>query len=74
MEFETILYEVEDRVATITLNPPGAPVQRPHPPLWLGGNSARTRDRVARWGQGGGATPARLTRVALLGPLDLLRF
>ena len=28
------------------------PVQKPHPPLWLGGNAAIVRDRVARWGQG----------------------
>ena len=28
------------------------PVQRPHPPLWLGGNSNIVLDRVARWGQG----------------------
>jgi probable F420-dependent oxidoreductase len=28
------------------------PVQRPHPPLWLGGNSKVVLDRVARWGQG----------------------
>lgn len=28
------------------------PVQRPHPPLWVGGNASVVRDRVARWGQG----------------------
>ncbi|MDG2028801.1 MAG: LLM class F420-dependent oxidoreductase [Acidimicrobiales bacterium] len=28
------------------------PVQQPHPPLWLGGNSRLTRRRVAAWGQG----------------------
>jgi len=28
------------------------PVQRPYPPLWLGGNSRVARDRLARWGQG----------------------
>lgn len=27
------------------------PVQRPHPPLWIGGNSKLTRRRVARHGQ-----------------------
>ena len=27
-------------------------VQKPHPPLWLGGNSKRTLDRIAKWGQG----------------------
>lgn len=29
-----------------------APVQRPRPPLWVGGNSARARARVAAHGQG----------------------
>jgi probable F420-dependent oxidoreductase len=29
-----------------------APVQLPHPPLWVGGNSKVAFDRVARWGQG----------------------
>lgn len=28
------------------------PVTRPHPPMWLGGNSRLTRRRVAEWGQG----------------------
>jgi probable F420-dependent oxidoreductase len=28
------------------------PVQRPHPPLWVGGNSRRSRRRVARFAQG----------------------
>ena len=28
------------------------PVQRPHPPLWIGGNSAVARDRAARLAQG----------------------
>lgn len=28
------------------------PVQQPHPPLWFGGNSRRSLERVARWGQG----------------------
>jgi probable F420-dependent oxidoreductase len=27
-------------------------VQKPHPPLWLGGNSKRSMERIARWGQG----------------------
>jgi probable F420-dependent oxidoreductase len=34
------------------------PVQHPHPPLWVGGNSALARDRVARWGQGWAPTRA----------------
>lgn len=29
-----------------------APVQLPHPPLWIGGNSAAARARVARFAQG----------------------
>jgi probable F420-dependent oxidoreductase len=28
------------------------PLQLPHPPIWIGGNSARARDRVVRVGQG----------------------
>lgn len=28
------------------------PVSQPHPPLWVGGNSAVARERVAAWGQG----------------------
>jgi alkanesulfonate monooxygenase SsuD/methylene tetrahydromethanopterin reductase-like flavin-dependent oxidoreductase (luciferase family) len=28
------------------------PVQKPHPPLWLGGNAQAVRERVAQWGQG----------------------
>jgi probable F420-dependent oxidoreductase len=28
------------------------PVQQPHPPLWVGGNSSLSRERVAKWGQG----------------------
>ena len=44
------------------------PVQRPHPPLWLGGNARLVRQRVARWGDGwnpligGGAVLARTAR------------
>jgi probable F420-dependent oxidoreductase len=44
------------------------PVQKPHPPLWLGGNASVVRDRVARVGQGwapmvgGGATLSRTAR------------
>jgi probable F420-dependent oxidoreductase len=34
------------------------PVQQPHPPLWLGGNSMRVRERVALWGQGWAPTIA----------------
>jgi probable F420-dependent oxidoreductase len=43
------------------------PIQKPHPPLWLGGNAAVVRDRVASWGQGwapllGGPVLTRTTR------------
>lgn len=34
----------------VALSP--APVQRPHPPLWLGGNAKVVRRRVAEWGHG----------------------
>ncbi len=49
----------------VTLTP-GA-VQKPHPPLWLGGNAKVVRDRVAAWGQGwapllGGPVLSRTTR------------
>jgi probable F420-dependent oxidoreductase len=53
------------------------PVQIPHPPIWIGGNSARARQRVADYGQGW--TPilandvlARTTRTAPLPDLDAL--
>jgi probable F420-dependent oxidoreductase len=47
------------------------PVQRPHPPLWVGGNGHRSRQRVARLGQGWtpllkDAVQARTTRTAAL--------
>ena len=34
----------------VTLSP--APVQRPHPPIWLGGNAPIVRRRVAEWAGG----------------------
>jgi len=54
------------------------PVQRPHPPLWVGGNSALSRERVARWGQGWApmqASPefASVTRTAAMNSDDALR-
>jgi len=47
------------------------PVQRPHPPLWLGGNSRLTLDRIARWGQGWAAMvgPPQLARSARTAPI-----
>lgn len=38
------------RAFNTVMQPP--PVQKPHPPLWLGGNAQVVRERVARWGQG----------------------
>ena len=53
------------------------PVQTPHPPIWVGGNSARARQRVAEYGEGW--TPimaddvlARTTRTAPLPDLAAL--
>ncbi|MCH2173360.1 LLM class F420-dependent oxidoreductase [Myxococcota bacterium] len=37
------------------------PVQRPHPPIWIGGNARRARRRVARYGQGWIPFPASAT-------------
>jgi probable F420-dependent oxidoreductase len=34
----------------VTMSPP--PVQQPYPPIWLGGNAAIVRRRVAQWGNG----------------------
>ena len=43
-----------------------APIQLPHPPLWVGGNSKIAFDRVARWGQGWAPMqgPAQLARTS----------
>jgi probable F420-dependent oxidoreductase len=54
------------------------PVQRPHPPIWVGGNSARARQRVADYGEGwtpivGGDVLARTTRTAPMPDLATLR-
>jgi probable F420-dependent oxidoreductase len=54
------------------------PLQRPHPPIWVGGNSARARQRVADYGDGwtpiiGGEVLARTTRTAPLPDLPALR-
>jgi probable F420-dependent oxidoreductase len=47
-----------------TANP--KPVQKPHPPIWIGGNSRLARRRVARYAQGWMpfAAPAALARTA----------
>jgi probable F420-dependent oxidoreductase len=39
-----------------TANP--RPVQQPHPPIWIGGNSMLSRRRAARYGQGWNPFPA----------------
>ncbi len=59
-----------------TANP--RPVQEPHPPIWIGGNSARARARVARCGQGWSPFPtpaamAATARTAALETVDDLR-
>lgn len=55
-----------------------APVSRPHPRLWVGGNSRIARDRVARWADGwapmlgGGEVLARTTRTRAIASDDEL--
>lgn len=54
------------------------PVQQPHPPIWIGGNSARARQRVADQGQGwspilANEVLARTTRTAPLPDLPTLK-
>ena len=53
------------------------PLQRPHPPLWIGGNSKMARERVARVGEGWSPIlhderMARTTRTAPLPTLEAL--
>ncbi len=62
-------------VPEIVLRP--RPLQRPHPPIWIGGNSARARQRVADYGSGwtpilGGEVLARTTRTAPIPDLATL--
>jgi probable F420-dependent oxidoreductase len=59
-----------------TLTRPG-PIQQPHPPIWVGGNSRRARQRVADYGEGwtpilGGDVLARTTRTAPIPDLPTL--
>lgn len=54
------------------------PVQRPHPPLWLGGNSSSAIERAATWGSGwaplrGSALLARTTRTPVITSEEELR-
>ncbi len=48
------------------------PVSDPHPPIWIGGNSARSRQRVADYGNGWAPFPAGpgVARTARTAPLD----
>lgn len=54
----------------ITAHPP--PRQQPHPPIWIGGNSSRARQRVADHGDGWCpfAAPALVARTARTAALD----
>jgi probable F420-dependent oxidoreductase len=59
-----------------TANP--KPVQKPHPPIWIGGNSQRARQRVATQGQGwipfpAGEVLAKTSRTTRLETTDDLR-
>jgi probable F420-dependent oxidoreductase len=58
------------RAEAITAHP--RPVTAPHPPIWIGGNSAAARRRVARWGQGWAPFPASGAMAAAVetSPLD----
>jgi probable F420-dependent oxidoreductase len=47
----SITFEGKDFTAKGQVCSP-APVQRPHPPIWVGGTSRKSRERVARHGQG----------------------
>jgi len=49
-------------------------VQRPHPPLWLGGNSTRVMERLAEWGQGWSVMmgPAELSTTARTKPISTI--
>jgi probable F420-dependent oxidoreductase len=60
----------------VALSPP--PVQRPRPPLWLGGNAKVVRERVAAWGNGwapltlGGSISGKVSRTAPIPDLQHL--
>lgn len=71
---EPLVHRRDDFDASGAVCIPG-PVQRPHPPVWVGGNSARARERVARYGSGWmpyllDETLARTNRTAPLRDLD----
>ena len=54
----------------ITAHP--RPVSAPHPPIWIGGNTAAARERVARYGDGWCPfpAPAVLAQTARTAPMD----
>ncbi|MDO9486276.1 MAG: TIGR03619 family F420-dependent LLM class oxidoreductase [Actinomycetota bacterium] len=49
-------------------------VQKPHPPLWLGGNSTRVMERLAEWGEGWSVMmgPAELSTTARTKPISTI--
>ena len=54
---DDISYEGKDFTATgITAHP--RPVSKPHPPIWIGGNTAAARERVTKYGDGWCPFPA----------------
>lgn len=55
-----------------TANP--KPPQDPHPPIWIGGNSRKARERVAKYGQGWSPFPAPrvLAKTSRTPPLETL--
>jgi probable F420-dependent oxidoreductase len=70
-------YDGASFAATEVVSKP-PPVQRPHPPIWIGGNSTLARERAARYGDGWAplqATPAtsRMARTAGIDDDDSLR-
>jgi probable F420-dependent oxidoreductase len=67
---ETVTISDEHFRAEAILQRP-RPIQDPHPPIWIGGNSARARQRVAEYGEGwtpilANDVAARTTRTAPL--------
>lgn len=58
------------RARGITAHP--RPVSRPHPPIWIGGNTGKARQRVAAHGDGWApfAAPAALAGTARTAPMD----
>jgi probable F420-dependent oxidoreductase len=69
-------FEGADFTARDQIIEPG-PVQRPRPPIWIGGGSRRSRERAARCGDGWApllaeAAFAKVTRTAALATVDEL--